>query len=397
MEKRVLILILGFTYIYGLSNLSAQTRIHIPEPYGDNFIESELITEVSFIALQVERYGTILPDMEMRVDNDEFFILDNKNAQCVYRFDNQGNLKNTISEKKIITKSKNEPELNNPIEFNIDIYNKRVELYNFENSTISRFNYNGTEIDQILFASNPSDFIRSRTGNYWIYTGWNNTETQYRLLKTNGKGTITDRRLRLISRCSATEGFAFYARQNSILFWELLGSTVYEIHDNEILPSYSFDFGNYKLPLDYHYLDGKESFEMINQKGYYSMKKYLENDNFAYFFLNFNNDNQREMFHIIYDKKSKQTHIYTENAGLAAFDKPQAITENDELVFLVSPRKMRQLMNNDTDYMPIVFSEIMDEMMSLRNPIILKVKLGQRVDQQFENENEIPEQNYFEE
>lgn len=399
MVKRVLILILGFACIYGLRSLSAQTRIHIPEPYGDSFIESELISEISFIALQVERYGIIMPDMEMRVDDDEFFILDNKSAQCVYRFDNQGNLTNTICEKKIAAKSKNEPELKNPVEFNIDIYNKRVELYNFENSTISRFDYNGTEIDQISFTSNPSDFIRSKTGDYWIYTGWNNTETQYRLLKANSKGSITGRRLRLISRCAATEGFAFYARQNSILFWELLGSTVYNILDKDILPSYSFDFGIYKLPLDYHYLDGKESFEMLNQKGYYSMKKYLENDNFAYFFLNFNNNNQREMFHIIYDKNSKQTHIYTENAGLGAFDKAQAITENDELVFLVLPRKIRQLMSNDNDYMPMVFSGIMDEMKTLRNPVVLKIKLSSSSDQQFEkeNENEELEQYYFEE
>lgn len=105
------------------------------------------------------------------------------------------------------------------------------------------------------------------------------------------------------------------------------------------------------------------------------------------------------MFHIIYDKNSKQTHIYTENAGLGAFDKAQAITENDELVFLVLPRKIRQLMSNDNDYMPMVFSGIMDEMKTLRNPVVLKIKLSSSSDQQFEkeNENEELEQYYFEE
>lgn len=390
-----LAILLGIIFI-ALSSITVkgQTKIHIPEPYGDNFIESELIREVSYLALEIERYGTILPDMEMRVDDENYFILDNKSTQCVYRFNNEGKLLNTICEQKKNTKE-NTPDLSNPVKFNIDPAQNQVELYNFENSSITRFDYGGLLKSTINFQFNPSDFIRNNLGEYWVYTGWNNSETPFRLLKTDKNGNIIDRRLRLTTRCTKTEGYAFYPHKNNILFWELLGSTTYQIKNNEVSPSYIFDFGNYNLPLDYHYIDPYESFTMINKAGYYSIKKYLENDNFAYFFLNFTSNEKRDMFHVIHDLKSGQVFIYTENAGIGAFDKAQALTDNNELIFLVAPRRMRQLMNNDTDYVPVAFENVIDEISSMRNPVILKIKIESLTSAPVEEQYEYNEQNFF--
>jgi hypothetical protein len=371
----------------------AQTRVFIPEPYGDSFIESELIDMVSYTPLQVERYGTIMPDMEMRVDDENYFILDNRKTQCVFRFNLDGELLNTICEKKKQT-SANDPDLSNPVKFNIDPYRNMVELYNFENSSITRFSYDGSAKSSIAFQFNPSDFARDNNGQYWIYTGWKNSETPFRLLKTDNNGKITDKLMRLTTNCTPTEGYAFQHRKDDLLFWELLGNTVYSIKNDKVEPTYQLDYGNYMLPLDYHYIESDESFKKINQAGYYSVKKYLENDNFAYFFLNFTNIDKRDMFHIIIDKKTSQTHIYSEDAGISAFDKAQALTDNNELVFLVAPRRMRQLMNNETDYVPVVFEGLIDELSKLRNPIILKIKLRSPSDYQ-NNNNNYEEQNYF--
>jgi hypothetical protein len=374
----------------------AQTRIHIPEPYADSFIESELITEASILPLQIDRYGIIMPDMEMRVDNNEYFILDNRTSQCVYRFDSNGELLNTICEEKLKSTTNNSPDLSNPVKFSIDPYRNHVEIYNFENSSVTRFRYDGKANGKIKFSINPADYIRNNKGDYWIYSGWNNSETQYRLLKADHSGNITDRRLRLPTRCTPTEGFAFHAFNNKILFWESLGSNLYLIDENEVKPQYQFDFGNYNLPRDYHLTDAKESFPLINQAGYYSIKKYLENNDFAYFFLNFNSNDRREMFHVIHDKKNNQVHIYTENSGIAAFDKAQALTEKNELIFLVAPRRLRQLMSNDFDYVPVVFADIMEGLQPLRNPVVLKLKLETLSNRSIEQEYEYNEQYYFE-
>jgi len=371
----------------------AQTKVYIPEPYGDSFIESELIDQVSYTALQIERYGTIMPDMEMRVDDENYFILDNRKTQCVFRFNLNGELLNTICEKKKQT-SANDPDLSNPVKFNIDPYRNLVELYNFENSSITRYAYDGSTKSTISFLFNPSDFARDNNGQYWIYTGWRNSETPFRLLKTDNNGKITDKLMRLTTNCTPTEGYAFQHRKNDLLFWELLGNTVYSIKNDKVEPTYQLDYGNYMLPLDYHYLESDESFKKINQAGYYSVKKYLENDSFAYFFLNFTNTDKRDLFHIIIDKKTNQTHIYSEDAGISAFDKAQALTDNNELVFLVAPRRMRQLMNSETNYVPMAFEVVLDELSKLRNPIILKIKLRSPSDYQNDNSN-YEEQNYF--
>ena len=373
--------------VFYVQLLVGQTKIHIPEPYGDRFIESELIAEVSIIPLNIERYGMISPDMEMKVDGDDYFILDNKYKQCVYRFNGEGELVNTICENKEEDDG-DLPKLNNPAKFSIDPFRKQVEIYNFENSTVTRFKYDGTKVGQISLTVSPSDFISDREGNYWIYTGWHNSETQYRLLKTDSKGNIIERKMRLPSNCMPTEGFAFYNTGEEICFWELLGNTAYSITGNDIKPEYLFNFGSHNLPREYHIMEADVSYAMITNTGYYTLKKYIENDDFAYFFLNYNGLDQREMFHIIHDKKSNQVYIYTEDSAIGAFDKAQAITADNELLFLVSPKKLRQLLGGGTDFVPAPFVALEEQVSGrMRNPVILKIRLQSVAREQPQNEN----------
>ena len=369
--KLLLFLLLGCSLAFG------QTKISIPEPYGDSFIESELISEVSFIPLQLERLGMITPDMELKVDGDDYFILDNRNTQCVFHFGAEGELLNQICEKKIDNETEDLPDLSNPAKFSMNPYLKQIEIYNFQNSEITRFDYAGKELGKISLEVNPSDFVRNVSGNYWIYMGWHNSESQYRLLKADQNGKILDRKMRLITNCTQTEGFAFYEAGDVIYFWELLGNTVYAIENDQITPKYLFDFGAHNLPLNYHMLKAEDSFKFINEAGYYTVQKYVGNDDFAYIFLNYNNMSMRqhEMFHVINDKKAGQIFVYTENSAIGAFDKAQAITADNELVFLVSPRKIRQLLSGGTQFVPAPFTSLVEELGRERNSLILKIKL----------------------
>ena len=387
--RGILLLFLLLACVQGFG----QTKIMIPEPYGENFIESELIAEVSFTPLQLERFGMITPDMELKVDGDNYFILDNRNSQCVYRFDALGKLINTICEQKNEQETENVPDLSNPAKFSMDPYRKNIEIYNFENSEINRFSYDGNLLGKVSLGINPSDFVRDAAGEYWIYMGWHNSESQYRLIKADANGKIIDRKMRLITNCTPFEGFAFYINQQDIYFCEPLGNTVYSIEGDKITPKYLFDFGAHNLPLNYHMSKGDDSFRFISEAGYYTIKKFVGNDHFDYLFLNYNGTQQREMFHVINDKKAGQLFVYTENSAIGAFDKAQAITSNNELVFLVSPRKIRQLFSGGTEFVPAPFASLVEELGRERNPIILKVKLRSLASVVPETETE--ENNYF--
>lgn len=365
----LLVLLFIATGIFG------QTKIMIPEPYGDNFIESELIAEVTFVPLQLERYGMITPNMELKVDGDNYFILDNRNTQCVYHFGADGKLINTICEKKKSQDAEDAPDLSNPAKFSLDPYRKQIEIYNFENSEINNFSYDGDLKGKLSLDLSPADFVRDREGNYWIYMGWHNSQSQFRLIKTDANGKVIGRKMRLITNCTPFEGFSFYINEEAIYLWELLGNTVYAIEGDQITPKYLFDFGAHNLPLNYHMSKGDDSFRFISEAGYYTVKKFVGNDDFDYIFLNYNSSQQREMFHVIHDKKANQIFVYTENSAIGAFDKAQAITDNDELVFLVSPRKIRQLLSGGTDFVPAPFMNLVEEIGRERNPIILKIKL----------------------
>lgn len=361
--------------LFGVVCAEAQTVIFVPAPTGENFIESELISEVSFLPLEIERYGMITPDMELKVDGEDYFILDNKFTQGVYHFGASGELLSLIGGVSEVQTEENLPNLTNPAKFNLNPYQKEVEIYSFENSEVTRYNYDGTMDGKISFSYNPSDFVRDHEGNYYIYTGWNSKETQYRLIKTSSNGMPLDRKMRLISKCTPIEGFSFYIDNDKIYMWEPLGNLIYSLSSGKQQPEYRLDYGANSLPLNYHMLNSEDSFQLIHEMGYYTVKKYVGNENYGYLFLNFSNMERREMLHVIHDKKSGQIYIYMEDSGLAAFDKAQAITPDNELVFLVSPRKIRRLLGTGSDFVPAPFIGLDEELRSHRNPILLKIKL----------------------
>jgi len=352
------------------------TSIALREPDGEPFLESELIQSVSYVDLKVNKFGAITSDMELRDVDNNYFLLDNKFTNTVYRFDHSGSLLGTIGEvKAAAAASTNRTVLTNPAMFNVDPFQKQVEIYNFENSTISRYNYMGKKVDQASLNLTPADFVRDKSVNYWIYTGWNSTDTQYRLVKADKSGRIIDRKMRLVSKIMPTMALSFSQTIYTIYFWELLGNSVYKIESADPVETFRFDFGPYNLPTNFHMIDPLEAFNAINNKGYFTVRKYLENQQFVYFFLNFTGPNKREMLHVIYEKKSGRTFRYKEDQTIALFDKAHALTEENELLFLVTPRKMRQLMVEGGGFIPESFEEVAEIVKNYRNPVILKVKL----------------------
>jgi hypothetical protein len=365
---------INFFLLIGLNGFS-QVEIPFTQPISDNFIESELIQEVTFVPLQYEKFGSISPDMELRFEDNNFFILDNKFTQCVYRYNEEGVKLNTICEQKQVATENNLPVLNNPVKFNVNPYLEQVEIFNFEKSTLQRYNYNGEKIDQIVFSINPADFTRDSEGNYWIYTGWDNKETQFRLLKTDKNGKIIDKKMRLVSKCAPIEGFAFTINKNYIHFCELLGNSTYQIFGNSLTETFFLNYGLKNLSPLFHTMPASDSYQLMNHNGYYTVKKYLENKDFAYFFVNFISSEERQIFHVIYDKRTKKTYKYVENAAIGAFEKAQALTDNNELVFLVSPRKVRQLSGDTSEMLPPVFDKLNEFSNTNRNTMVVRIKL----------------------
>jgi len=353
---------------------NSQVEISLIQPVNDNFVESELISEITFIPLQYEGYETILPLMELKIDRYNYFILDNKTTQNVYRFDEKGELLDTITAQKKIIGDNSLPVLNNPAKFNINPTLEQVEIFSFENSSLNRFTYTGKKVDQIVFPISPSDFIRDNKGDYWIYTGWNNKESQYRLIHADKNGKVVERLMRKVTKCTPIESNAFSINKNTIFMWELLGNTTFRIKDNQPAETFFFNYGLKNLTEAFHSMEAYDSYQMINRNGYYSIKKYLENDNYAYFFLNYTSESKKELFHIIYDKKNKKIYRYFEDASLA-FDKAQALTENNELIFMVTPRNIKRLSTNKNITISPVFDELIEASSTVKNTMIVKIKL----------------------
>ena len=362
------------TIILGTLSARSQVKIQFSRLIDENFTESNILSELKFTELQLEKPGMIAPDMELKYEDNNYFILDNRFTQCVYRFDEDGLLLNTICE-KIAGDTINKMVLKNPVKFSVNPFLKQVEIYNFESSGVQRFSYDGAYQDKIKFSINPADFIRDRDGNYFIYTGWNNKDSQFRLLQTDKNGNVTDRKMRLVSKCTPTEGMSFYNSHKGICLWELLGNSTYMINKGIITEKYNFNFGTKSLLPNYHELEASDSYQLINHTGYYTIKKYLENDNFAYFFLNFTSSESKQMIHVVYDKKTNKTFKLLENSGIGAFNKAQALTENDELIFLIVQKKIRQVLSAENEAFSPIFGELAESINTLRNPIVLRIKL----------------------
>jgi hypothetical protein len=354
---------------------NSQVEISLIQPIKENFIESELITGISFFPLQYEKYGNISPDMELKVDGSNYFILDNKFTQSVFRYNEKGELVNNITTQKQVAKDKNLPILINPAKFNINPALDQVEIFSFENLSLNRFTYSGKKIDQIVFPINPSDFTRDSKGNYWLYTGWNNKDSQFKLIQTDQNGKIIDKKMRLVTKCTQIVSYAFSNFKDAIYLCELLGNSTYKIENSNITETFSLNFGTHNLSPAFHSMNAFDSYQMLNRNGYYSVKKYLENENFAYFFLNYTTESQKECYHLIYDKKNKKTYSYFEDAAIA-LDKAQALTDDNELIFLVAPRNIKRLASTESITLPPVFDEIVQASDSIKNTMVVKIKLA---------------------
>jgi hypothetical protein len=125
-HKKILILSLLLALVI---TGKSQIEITVQQPIQENFVESELISEISFIPLSYEKMGAIAPDMELKADGEDYFILDNKFTQSVFRFNDQGELLDTITTQKRDTGQKNLPLLNNPSKFSINPTLKQVEIF----------------------------------------------------------------------------------------------------------------------------------------------------------------------------------------------------------------------------------------------------------------------------
>lgn len=357
--------VISLLLLFFLPTVHGQVKINLQEPTGDSFTESELFETVEFIPLVLDNGMMITQDMELKYIDGQYFLLDNKFKQCIFRFDSLGNFQNIIGGEQVM----------NPIKYAINPYLKQAEIYNFEDSEIRRYHFDGKKIDRIPMNMNPADFIRDEKGNYWIYMGWNNKETAFRLIKADKNGNIIERQMRLITQSTPNEGYALYDTRQGICLWELFGNETFFIKDNTIKKTFRFDFGSYGLPQGYHMMPAHEAFLALNANGYFAVKKYIENDHFSYFFLNFIKTDQKELIHIIYDKRISKSYIYTEYAGIGAFDKAQALTDNDELVFLVSGRKIGQLFGHPDAILSDALVGLDEQIGSIRTPVVLKIKL----------------------
>jgi len=371
MKMRLIVLLI---LMLSVISVKSQVEISLIQPTKINFIESDLISDITCIPLQYQKLGTISPDMELKVDGTNYFILDNKVTQNVFHFNEMGELLNTITSQKQVSGENTLPILNNPAKFNINPSLEQVEIFSFEDSALNRFTYSGKKIDKIVFPLNPSDFIRDNKGNYWIYTGWNN-KSQFRLIHADQNGKVIERQMRKVTKCTPIESYAFSSNKSVIFLWELLGNSTFKIENNNLSETFHFNYGIKNLTEAFHSMNAYDSYQMLTRNGYYSIKKYLENDNYAYFFLNYTSETGKEMFHIIYEKKGKQIYRFYENAAIGAFEKAQALTDDNELIFLVSPRKIRQLSSSETDVLPSKFDQLVEISNSVKNTMIVKIKL----------------------
>lgn len=265
--------------------------------------------------------------------DDEIYIADQENHQCVFRYDGKGNFLS-----KIGSPGKGPDEYLSLVDFTV--HGDTVEILSHQESkaVIIAYDKQGNHQYNLTIDQNASAFLKLGK-HYLLSPGYNTFSNEYRLVIADEKGNITSQ---LLSNNTALrmsiEGTKFIEHGNSAYLKETFDNIVYEITTDTFKHAYVLDFGPYSIPDDFYTNeDFFASFEKLNEKGFAVIGNLGMNQHYVSFGIQVQKMENIFGATVLYDKKnnkiySRSTKPSTEESILML---PVGLSKNNELIYLL--------------------------------------------------------------
>ena len=312
----------------------------------------------NFTPLEMNKSCIIGRSPRMICTDSDIFIGDLFTNKCVYRFDKNGRFIN-----KIGVVGSGPGEYIEILDYNIDHRNNIVDLLGI-NSEIYQYTIEGKFIKKDKYAIPPAhSFVKDLSNNYWFCIGTNKLYDDKIIYRVNPEKNEVESFMPRKSNLLPVAERNFSTNGNGIItFRESLNSSLYLI-DKDITPSWIIDFGNYNLPKSLNQENSLDVAKILQQSDYAVIYTYLENKNFAYFFILLFNSGVREPtpYHWIVSKKNNEQKLYKMSQKISFSSylmSAQILNEENELLFIGLQDAIGDLQDNNYSVASLNLSQL---------------------------------------
>ena len=303
---------------------------------------------------------------KLKVHNDEFYVLDKENHDCVLRFNSEGKFLNKIGKH-----GKGPREYRRADDFSI--HGDTIDfLDGGTQTTITGYRKNGDFLYSKTFDVYARSFEKTENG-YAIYSSYN-SQSPFRLKTTDENGNIKNTYLKSDSKLKYPVPGKLLRFGSLIYFQEGYHHSTYILESGNLKKTYTFDFGKYSIPKAFFNMDSrKKRLNMIHKKGFASIRCYFGNKTIDVFeVLTIKKNQDSKAYHVVYERQKNQLFrkkFNIESKEYRSFKQPVSITRNRELIYLSNAYTIKENKENLKDL--VVNDEPMNGLEQNDNPVVL--------------------------
>ncbi len=344
---------------------------------GSDLFHSDLIREIELVPLETSDSSLIGTTPECMMDtHGNYYIADINGSQKLLRYDSTGRFLNAIG-----NRGRGPREYLGLSNFLIDSLTENVFVFSNLDQKVCVYGNDGSFVSNRTF--NTSFFQGWPDGeNYWLYEGYMNGSSDYRVLKVDAQENIIETILPAdIQIMPMEESFPVFIPDpnGNLMLRETFSDRIYRLSADSVIPVYGFDFGKYSIPQEYYQIgDVRQSVEYIMKRDFACIDRFMESNHYAVIqVLLKKKDDRNALVYGILDKATGGWQWYTfedilKNKSLGA-GSVRMLTAGDELICLVDPMRLMEMAPEERSIFrnPEVISSLTEE----SNPVVLKCRL----------------------
>lgn len=202
---------------------------------------SSFVDTLEIIPLELTPRSMLREISKVVIHNNNILLIEERNAECVFRFDMKGNFLNTIG-----TKGQGPKEIVELADFCIDEENDIVFLYDRARQSVVSYELDGDFINSQNFGEYYSR-IEFQKGFFYFFEDQPYTNDAYSLEIKDSGGRLRSHFFPSKRYKMSSSTKAFNKQSDQILFYRSMNDTIYAIKNDSLTYAYYIDFGPYKF------------------------------------------------------------------------------------------------------------------------------------------------------
>lgn len=222
------------------------------------------------------------------------------------------------------------------------------EFFDFSQGKQINIGASTFEANNLFGNRNPMFIEKDNANNYWYYYSWGIGNESPILSCYNMHGENLGDYFKIKSNAIPFEINPFSKVSDVLYFSFPFDKNLYKIKNGKLLETFKLSYEQ-DVPANFHTGNFFDVFDKMNRRGFYMINKYFENKNYVYLNYRFQKSEFALNVHFLKNKHSGLVHYFSSNSNSPEFELGSAIaiTDSNELIFVLHPYVLKKLNLND--------------------------------------------------